>query len=106
MTPTARLIFHRPQVSHKRDLTAQLLWLLVAILATLLIDRIDDAAHWREEARALHIELARERAFNAALDLPPVAIVLEARTAGDARLRMAEIAGGLDLLRYELRGAK
>ena len=103
MTSTAALIHRRPRVVHDHDWRGGLLWVLVAVLALGFIDANDNADFWKREAERANAEVARREALES---LPNPAIVLDARTAEQFGLRLADIAGGLDGARAELRRPK
>ena len=103
MTPTAQLIHRPPRVVHDHDWRGGLLWVLVACLALGYLDSLDNADHWEREANRANAEVARREALES---LPNPAIVLDARTAEKFGLRIADIAGGLDGVRAEMRAKK
>ena len=103
MTSTAALIHRRPRVVHDHDWRGGLLWVLVACLALGFLDKWDNADFWQREAERANAEVARREALES---LPNPAIVLDARTAEQFGIRLAEIAGGLDGVRAEMRGKK
>ena len=103
MTPTAQLIHRPPRVVHDHNWSGGLLWALVAVLLLGFIDQWDNADFWRKEAERAQAEVARREALES---LPNPAIVLDARTAEKFGLRLADIAGGLDGARAELRTPK
>ena len=103
MTSTAALIHRTPRVVHDHDWRGGLLWVLVSVLALGFIDANDNADFWQREAERANAEVARREALES---LPNPAIVLDARTAEQFGLRLAEIAGGLDGVRAEMRRGK
>ena len=103
MTSTAALIHRTPRVVHDHDWRGGLLWALVSVLALGFIDANDNADFWQREAERANAEVARREALES---LPNPAIVLDARTAEQFGLRLAEIAGGLDGVRAEMRRPK
>ena len=103
MTSTAALIHRRPRIVHDHNWRGGLLWALVACLALGFLDKWDNADYWEKEAMRANAEVARREALES---LPNPAIVLDARTAEQFGLRLADIAGGLDGVRAELRRRK
>ena len=103
MTSTAALIHRRPRVVHDHDWRGGLLWVLVSVLALGFIDANDNADFWQREAERANAEVARRNSLES---LPNPAIVLDARTAEKFGVRLAEIAGGLDGVRAEMRRPK
>ena len=103
MTSTAALIHRTPRVVHDHDWRGGLLWVLVSVLALGFIDANDNADFWQREAERANAEVARREALES---MPNPAIVLDARTAEKFGVRLAEIAGGLDGVRAEMRGKK
>ena len=103
MTSTAALIHRTPRVVHDHDWRGGLLWVLVSVLALGFIDANDNADFWQREAERANAEVARRNSLES---LPNPAIVLDARTAEQFGLRLADIAGGLDGVRAEMRRPK
>ena len=103
MTSTAALIHRTPRVVHDHNWRGGLLWVLVACLALGFIDANDNADFWQREAERANAEVARRNSLES---LPNPAIVLDARTAEKFGIRLAEIAGGLDGVRAEMRRPK
>ena len=103
MTSTAALIHRRPRIVHDHNWRGGLLWVLVACLALGLLDAWDNEAYWRDQANRANKEVARRNSLES---LPNPAIVLDARTAEKFGVRLAEIAGGLDGVRAEMRRGK
>ena len=103
MTSTAALIHRTPRIVHDHNWRGGLLWVLVACLAIGFIDANDNADFWQREAERANAEVARRNSLES---LPNPAIVLDARTAEQFGLRLADIAGGLDGVRAELRRRK
>lgn len=103
MTSTAALIHRTPRVVHDHNWRGGLLWVLVACLALGFIDANDNADFWQREAERANAEVARREALES---LPNPAIVLDARTAEQFGIRLADIAGGLDGVRAEMRRGK
>ena len=103
MTSTAALIHRRPRVVHdadRIDWTNGGLFVLCAILALGWIDSMDDADHWKREATKAHAEVAKREALES---MPNPVVVIDAHSAEQFGLRLAEIAGGLDGVRAEMR---
>ena len=103
MTSTAQLIHRRPRIVYDHDWRGGLLWVLCAVLALGLIDKWDNADYWQQEAKRAHAEVARRDALES---LPNPTIILDARTAEEFGLKLADVAGGADGLRAELRRMK
>ena len=103
MTSTARLLARRPRVTHEHNWLGGLLWVLSAVLALGWIDSADNADFWKQEAMKQSAENERRTALES---LPNPAIVLDARTAEQFGIRLADIAGGLDGVRAEMRRGK
>ena len=93
MTRTAQLAAKTPRVIHDHDWRGGFLWVLVATLALGYLDANDDANEWKKEAARATAENERRSALES---LPNPAIVIDARTAEEFGLRVADIAGGLD----------
>lgn len=102
MTRTAALVAKTPRVVHDHDWTGGFLWVLVATLALGWLDSADNANEWQKQAEKAKKELAYREAVES---LPNPAIVLDARTAKEFGLRIADIAGGLDGVRARNQGA-
>lgn len=103
MTSTAALIHRTPRVVHDHNWRGGLLWVLVSVLLLGWVTDHDNADHWKREAMRANAEVARREALES---LPNPAIVLDARTAEKFGLRIADIAGGLDGVRAEMRRGK
>lgn len=103
MTLTARMIFHKPRVIHGDDRKLGLTMALCAALTFAWLDSLDNADQWKREAERAQAEVAKRDALES---LPNPAIVLDARTAEQFGIRLADIAGGLDGERAKLRRGK
>lgn len=103
MTSTAQLSARTPRVVHDHDWRGGLLWALVAVLLLGFIDQWDNADFWRKEAERAQAEVTKREALES---MPNPAIVLDARTAEKFGLKLADIAGGLDGVRAEMRAKK
>lgn len=103
MTPTAQLIHRPPRVVHDHNWSGGLLWVLVAVLLLGFIDQWDNADFWQREAERANAEVARREALES---MPNPVVVIDANSAEKFGLRLAEIAGGLDGVRAQMRGRK
>lgn len=99
MTSTAQLIRKRPRIVHDHDWRGGLLWVLCAVLALGLIDANDNADFWQREANRANAEVARRDALES---LPNPVVVIDAHSAEQFGLKIADIAGGLDGIRAEM----
>ena len=103
MTSTAALLHRTPRVVHDHNWRGGLLWVLVACLALGLLDKWDNADYWEKEAMRANAEVARRNSLES---LPNPTIILDARTAEEFGLKLADVAGGADSVRAELMGRK
>lgn len=103
MTLTASMIFHKPRVIHGDDRKLGLTMALCAALTIAWIDSLDNANEWRKEAERAQAQVAHRNALES---LPNPTIILDARTAEEFGLKLADVAGGADGLRAELRRGK
>lgn len=103
MTSTAALTNRTPRVVHDHDWRGGLLWVLVSVLALGFIDANDNADYWKKEAMRANAEVAKREALES---MPNPVVVIDAHSAEQFGLRLADIAGGLDGVRAQMRGKK
>lgn len=103
MTSTAALLHRTPRVVHDHNWRGGLLWVLVSVLALGWIDSMDNADYWQREANRANAEVARREALES---MPNPVVVIDAHSAEQFGLRLADIAGGLDGVRARMMGKK